>query len=77
MQIKDILNPKKMYQNMSMGIKSILSAKKILLMAFGENKAEAVYNMLNGPITEQVPASILQTHNDVTVIIDEAAASKL
>ncbi|SJN46117.1 Glucosamine-6-phosphate deaminase [Marinilactibacillus psychrotolerans 42ea] len=61
----------------SMGIKSILSAKKILLMAFGENKAEAVYNMLNGPITEQVPASILQTHNDVTVIIDEAAASKL
>lgn len=61
----------------SMGIKSILSAKKILLMAFGENKAEAVYNMLNGPITEKVPASILQTHNDVTVIIDEAAASKL
>lgn len=61
----------------SMGIKSIISAKKIILMAYGKNKADAVYEMINGSITEQVPASILQTHDDVTVIIDEAAASKL
>ncbi len=61
----------------SMGIKSIVSAKQIILMAYGEEKAEAVNQMINGSITEQVPASILQTHDNVTVIIDEAAASKL
>lgn len=61
----------------SMGIESIMSAKKILLMAFGENKAEAVRNMIHGPVTEEVPASILQTHQDVTVILDEEAASQL
>lgn len=61
----------------SMGIESIMSAKKILLMAYGKNKAEAVRNMIQGPVTEDVPASILQTHQDVTVILDEEAASQL
>nr|WP_080145531.1 glucosamine-6-phosphate deaminase [Marinilactibacillus piezotolerans] len=61
----------------SMGIKSIVSAKKIILMAYGEQKAEAISKMINGPITEEVPASILQTHDDVTIIVDKAAASKL
>ena len=61
----------------SMGLGSIMSAKKILLLAYGENKAEAIANALNGEITEDVPASILQKHNDVVFIIDEAAASKL
>ena len=60
-----------------MGLGSIMSAKKILLLAYGENKAEAIANALNGEITEDVPASILQKHNDVVFIIDEAAASKL
>lgn len=61
----------------SMGLGSIMSAKKILLLAYGENKAEAIANALNGEITEDVPASILKKHNDVVFIIDEAAASKL
>ncbi|MGB3160545.1 glucosamine-6-phosphate deaminase [Carnobacterium sp.] len=58
----------------SMGIKSILSAKKIILLAFGEEKAEAIKNTLNGPMTTDVPASALQQHPDVIVIVDEAAA---
>ncbi len=64
-------------QAISMGIASVMSAKKILLIATGESKAEAVAATINGPITEDVPASILQKHSDVTIIIDEAAASKL
>lgn len=61
----------------SMGIASIMKAKKIVLEAFGEDKAEAIKAMVEGPVTEDVPASVLQTHPDVTLIIDEAAASQL
>lgn len=61
----------------SMGIESIMGAKKIILLAYGENKAEAIANTINGPVTENVPASVLQNHPDVVVIVDEAAASKL
>src|SRR5690606_14833119 len=61
----------------SMGIKSIMASKKIILMAFGEHKAEAIKNMIEGPITEDVPASILQRHPNVTVIVDEEAGSLL
>ncbi|MDN6193563.1 MAG: glucosamine-6-phosphate deaminase [Alkalibacterium sp.] len=61
----------------SMGIASIMAAKKIILMAYGENKAEAISKTVNGPVTEEVPASILQKHPDVTLIVDEAAASLL
>lgn len=61
----------------SMGLKSIMDAKEIVLVAFGENKAQAVEDMINGPITEDVPASILQKHPNVTVIVDQAAASQL
>ena len=64
-------------QAISMGIASVMSAKKILLMAFGEEKATAVADMVNGPVTTDLPASILQKHADVTIIIDDAAASKL
>lgn len=64
-------------QAISMGIASVMSAKKILLLAFGEAKAAAVAAMVNGPVTEGLPASILQEHADVTIIIDDAAASKL
>lgn len=61
----------------SMGIASIMKAKKIVLEAFGEDKAEAIKATDEGEVTEEVPASILQTHDDVTLIIDEAAASLL
>ncbi len=61
----------------SMGIGTILKARKIVLVASGESKAEAVMNMIEGPVTEAVPASFLQTHDNAIVIIDEAAASML
>ncbi|WP_407891517.1 glucosamine-6-phosphate deaminase [Lacticaseibacillus sp. N501-2] len=61
----------------SMGIGSIMKSKKILLLAFGENKADAVKKMVEGQPTEDVPASALQNHPDVTIMIDKAAASKL
>lgn len=61
----------------SMGIASIMEAKEIVLLAFGEAKAEAVKQMVNGPVNEGCPASVLQNHANVTIIIDEAAASKL
>ncbi|MCO6184002.1 glucosamine-6-phosphate deaminase [Leuconostoc fallax] len=64
-------------QAISMGIASVMSAKHILLMAYGESKAEAISKMINGPVTEEMPASILQKHNSVTIIVDEAAANKL
>lgn len=61
----------------SMGIGSIMEAKKIILMAYGENKADAIFGMIEGPYSEDCPASALQKHPDVTVIVDEAAAQKL
>lgn len=57
----------------TMGIKAIMQAKKILLVANGESKAEILYRSLFGPITPEVPASILQLHNDLTVVADEQA----
>lgn len=63
-------------QAVSMGIGSIMQSKKIILMAYGEDKAEAIKIMIENEITEDVPASILQNHDNVTVIIDKAAASK-
>lgn len=62
----------------SMGMKQILRAKDtIILIANGESKAKAIYDSLYGPITPQVPASLLRTHHNVIFIIDEAAASML
>ncbi len=57
----------------TMGVGSIMKAKKILILANGENKKEAVAAMLSGKISTQVPASLLQLHEDVTIICDEAA----
>lgn len=59
------------------GLASIMRAKKIILVATGANKAEAVKGMIEGEKTVDCPASILQDHADVTVILDEAAASAL
>ena len=54
-----------------------MRSKKILLEAFGKNKAEAIKAMVEGEVTTDVPASILQKHPNVTVIVDEDAASLL
>ena len=64
-------------QAYTMGIKNIMQARKILLVVSGEDKADILAQVLEGPITPQIPASILQLHNDVTVVADEAALSKL
>ena len=64
-------------QSITMGISSITRAKKIIVVATGENKADAVYGMIKGPITTDLPASVLQRHDDVVVILDKDAASKL
>lgn len=64
-------------QAYTMGIKTIMQAKKILLVVSGEDKAEILREVLTGPITPKVPASILQLHNDVIVVADEAALSKM
>lgn len=61
----------------TMGVKTILSAKKIILLASGESKADAIAKTIKGKITSQVPASILQLHDDVTLIIDKDAAKFL
>lgn len=61
----------------SMGTKQIMKAKKIILIAFGKDKAQAIYDTVDGLVTPRVPASILQQHDDVTIIIDEAAAKLL
>lgn len=66
--------PKQAY---TMGIKTIMQAKKILIVASGEDKANIVRDAFFGPITPKVPASVLQLHNDVTLVADEAALSKI
>lgn len=64
-------------QAYTMGIGTIMKAKKILLIVSGEDKADILYRSLCGPVTPHVPASILQLHNDVTVVADEGALSKM
>lgn len=65
--------PKQAY---TMGIKTIMSAHKILVVVSGEDKADIMKEAFFGPITPQIPASILQLHNDVTVVADETALSR-
>ena len=64
-------------QAYTMGIGTIMKADKILVVANGENKADAVAAMVQGKINPEVPASILQLHNNVILVADEAALSKL
>lgn len=64
--------PKEAY---TMGAKSIMQAKKILMIISGESKAQILYDAFFGKVTPMVPASILQFHSDVTVVADEAALS--
>ena len=64
-------------QAISMGIKNILDAKSIILFAYGKSKAKAIAGTVAGPITESLPASSLQNHDDVTIIADAEALSLL
>lgn len=64
-------------QAITMGIMEICRAKKVLLLASGKSKADAVYAMVKGDVSENCPASVLQLHNDATIVIDKDAASKL
>lgn len=66
--------PRKAY---TMGLKSIMQAKKIIVLANGLNKAEIVARLMYGKPSEELPASILYNHKDCAVILDEEAASKL
>lgn len=63
--------------SITMGISTILSARHIYLTAWGDDKADIIRKTVEGPITEDIPASFLQTHNDAHVVIDLAAAAKL
>lgn len=66
--------PKQAY---TMGIGTIMQAKKILVVVSGADKAPILKEVINGPVTPKVPASILQLHPDVTIVADEAALSML
>ncbi len=65
------------HRAVTMGIATIMEARRILLMASGKQKAGAVAHALEGPVHERLPASILQRHSDVHVLIDEDAAAAL
>ncbi len=64
-------------QAVTMGIGSIMQAKKILIIAIGKNKAKAIKQLIGGNVTPQCPASVLQFHTDVTLMLDKGAASLL
>lgn len=64
-------------QAISMGIKNIMSAKSILLFAYGKSKAAAIAGTVDGPVSEDLPASVLQNHPDVVIIADKEALSGL
>ena len=64
-------------QAYTMGTKTLMQAKKVLLVASGEDKAQALYDSFYGPVTPAVPASILQYHKNVYVVADEAALSNM
>ncbi|WP_027062918.1 glucosamine-6-phosphate deaminase [Mesoplasma seiffertii] len=64
-------------QAVSMGLASIMNSKEIILIATGANKAEAIYHLVHGKVSEQWPCSILQNHENVTIIVDQEAAKLL
>lgn len=64
-------------QAITMGIGTIMKAKKIVLLANGPKKAQTIYDTVYGPITPKVPASILRLHPDVTIFVDEEAGALL
>ncbi len=61
----------------TMGLKHIMQAKRVLILATGAGKADAIFGMVEGEVTESLPASVLQLHPDCTLVLDEAAAVRL
>ena len=61
----------------TLGVKKIMEAKRVILMAWGERKSNIIKASVEGPVTNQIPASFLQEHNNATFILDESGASKL
>lgn len=61
----------------TLGVSAIMSAKRVILMAWGEGKAPVVKTAVEGPVSERVPASFLQSHSNASFVLDEAAASQL
>lgn len=61
----------------TMGVGSIMKARKVFMMAWGEGKAKVIKKAVEGPVTDQIPSSFLQKHNDCLVVLDEAASSEL
>lgn len=64
-------------QALTMGIGTIMKAKKIILLASGKKKAPIIAKSINGPVSTEVPATVLQLHNDVTILIDKEAAREI
>ena len=64
-------------QALTIGIKTIIRARRIILLANGKHKADAIAKVINGKISNKIPASILKKHKEVAFIIDKGAASKL
>lgn len=62
---------------LTQGLGTILEARELVLLAFGEAKAEAVAGAVEGPVSASLPGSVIQLHPEVTVLVDEAAASRL
>ncbi len=62
---------------LTQGLGTILDARELVLLAFGEAKAEAVAGAVEGPVSASLPASVIQLHPEVTVLVDEAAAARL
>ncbi len=63
--------------SITMGIQTILSSKKIYLLAWGEEKAQMIRECVEGPVTDTIPASFLQTHNNAHIVVDLSAAAHL
>lgn len=61
----------------TMGIRTVLNARRIVLLAWGQNKAEIVQKAVEGPVTSQVPSTYLQEHENTTFILDKGAATEL
>jgi glucosamine-6-phosphate deaminase len=62
---------------LTQGLGTILEARELVLLAFGEGKAEAVAGAVEGPVSASLPGSVIQLHPEVLVLVDEAAASRL
>jgi glucosamine-6-phosphate isomerase len=68
---------KELRQGITLGIRHVLNAKTVILIANGASKAEAVYHMVKGEVTNQVPASVLQRHANCHVLLDTEAAKQI